>query len=82
MDTNHIFQNHTFDPEILALTKSATHIPFLAYVIQLSVKALLDSVKVTAQNNDAVAQWDEETNPYMSDASQGLPSTLEKVCRA
>ena len=82
MDTNHVFRNCTFDPEILLLTKSATHIPCLAHVIQLSVKALLDSVKVTAQNNDAVAQWDEETDPHMSDASQGLPSTLEKVCRA
>ena len=48
MNDEQSFCSCAFDPEILHLTESATHIPCLVHVIQLSVHALLNSVKVTA----------------------------------
>lgn len=80
IETVNAFQTNTFDPEIFHLTENATHIPCLVHVIQLSVKALLDSVRVTAQNNDTTAQWDDKVDSALSTTSQDLPFTLEKVC--
>lgn len=54
METHPSFQAHIYDPEIFYLIESATHIPCLIYVIQLSIKALFLTVKVNTENNKII----------------------------
>jgi hypothetical protein len=60
-----------------------TQIPCLAHVIQLSLKCLLDTVKITAQNNRIITEWDDKKpNPAAhtkASPSNGPPRTLRLV---
>ena len=63
------------------------HIPCLSHVIQLSLKALVEEMKITAKNEKVITVWKEEeeereTHTVDSDALKkktGAPWTLKKV---
>ena len=79
LDTSPALRSQAFDADIMRLTDSSTHIPCLAHVIQLAVRALLDSVRVTAKNQQVDNHWDDEVDRRLMATYDGLPSTLEKV---
>ena len=67
-----------FDQDVRRICNSSTHIPCLAHIIQLSVNALLDTLKVSARNDDSGERWNDQEDKKINH-TYGLPSTLEKV---
>ena len=54
------------------------HIPCLAHVLQLALKALLGHVRIKPTNDDLQKVWNEDEDAYL-DKYKGLPLTLAKV---
>jgi hypothetical protein len=71
------FTSGLLDPLLQSIIYSQHHIPCLAHVLQLSVQALLFHLKVDAQNDVPLMQWDPSQSTITSHS--GLPRSLEKV---
>ena len=60
-----------------------SRVPCLAHVIQLTLKDLVDNLKITPKNNKTITEWHEEAGERQkhSDANRGdtLPWTFKKV---
>ena len=60
--------------------------PCLAHVIQLSLKALIEDIKIQARNNKVITEWHEDParrEEHSEHGDIGAPATLKKVsCRA
>ena len=80
LDRSHSAMSTIFDPEILKIVESPVRMPCLAHVIQLSVHALLDVIRVTARNDEIETYWNDEEDVSFSAFIEGLSSTLEKIC--
>lgn len=65
-------------PVLAPLVKSQVHIPCLAHVLQLSLKAMLISLNTYAKNDEVVSTWEETVDAEFTE--EGIPLTLEKVC--
>lgn len=64
------------DPNFAAVLRSAHHIPCLTHVIQLSVKAFLDELRITPKNDNVQFSWDKSESRVKQ---KGIIGTLEKV---
>jgi hypothetical protein len=57
------------------------HIPCLAHIIQLSLRALLGQIRLNPTNNEILTQWTESNQiPEFQDNPQDIAYTLAKVC--
>ena len=80
LDRSHSVMSIIFDPEILKIVESSVHMPCLAHVIQLSVCALLDVIRVTVRNDEIETHWNDEEDVSFSAFIERLSSTLKKIC--
>ena len=80
LDRSHSVMSIIFDSEILKIVESPVCMPCLAHVIQLSVHALLDAIRVTARNDEIETHWNDEEDVFFSALIERLSSTLKKIC--
>jgi hypothetical protein len=77
LDNDQVIQNEALDHDLLDLIESQHHLPCLAHVIQLAVKAFLQKLKIEAtNNNNQDIEWEDGEETIRE---RGLLGTLEKV---
>jgi hypothetical protein len=76
LDDNRAIQNAALDDDLLGLVDSQHHLPCLAHVIQLAVKAFLQKLNIEATNDDPNLSWEDGEERIRE---KGLLQTFEKV---
>jgi hypothetical protein len=76
LNDNQAIQNAALDQDLLDLVESQHHLPCLAHVIQLAVKAFLQTLKIEATNDAPDINWEDGEERVRE---TGLLGTLQKV---